>query len=313
MTTCVAAVCDDGNAIVLVADKMIGMGYIESELEITKMRQIHRDWWMLFAGDDITPVFDIVDYAKAKLNQQEPASIGEVQEAVKLAFAQKRMENATALYLTPIGWDIERFTKEGSSLLPDFEQIKAKIDDYSLAIELLVAGFDSGKGYVFSLQGYGENRGVPRRSDIPGFDAIGSGSVGAMYMMYYRSLSPKDSVRETVYTALEGKYFGEQASGVSESTDLFVAQSGKDLIQLNDEATIEKKLIPICYALSPNRLRRRDREILNTLPELKGFPPMPDTEEKPKPKPKKKPKTPLTVQSDKTKKTPGKPAMFKHR
>jgi hypothetical protein len=32
MTTCVASICDEGNAIVLVADKMIGMGYVESEL-----------------------------------------------------------------------------------------------------------------------------------------------------------------------------------------------------------------------------------------------------------------------------------------
>ena len=28
MTTCNAVICDDGNAIVLVADKMIGMGYV---------------------------------------------------------------------------------------------------------------------------------------------------------------------------------------------------------------------------------------------------------------------------------------------
>ena len=64
MTTCIAAVCDWGSAIVLIADKMIGMGYVESELEVTKMREIHKNWWMLFAGDDISPVFDIVDYAK---------------------------------------------------------------------------------------------------------------------------------------------------------------------------------------------------------------------------------------------------------
>ena len=52
MTTCVAAICDNGDAIILVADKMIGTGYIESELDITKIRSIHKDWWMLFAGDD---------------------------------------------------------------------------------------------------------------------------------------------------------------------------------------------------------------------------------------------------------------------
>jgi hypothetical protein len=62
MTTCVAAITDDGEALLLIADKMIGVGWVESELEITKMRELHKDWWVLFAGDDITPVFDIVDY-----------------------------------------------------------------------------------------------------------------------------------------------------------------------------------------------------------------------------------------------------------
>ncbi len=173
-------------------------------------------------------------------------------------------------------------------MLPDFAQIKDKIFDYSIVIELLVAGFDSGKGHVFSMFGYGEKPGISNRRDIPGFDAIGSGSTGATYMMYYRDCSPKMTVREAVYYSLEGKYFGEQASGVSESTDLFVARPGEELIQLNDENTIEKKLVPICYALSPNLMRKRDRETLNNLEELAGFPIIEEPKKKTKPKPKSK-------------------------
>lgn len=289
MTTGVAAICEDGNAIVLVADKMIGVGWIESELEITKMRPIHTNWWMLFAGDEISPVFDIVDYARAGIGQNTSPSIADVQDAIKIAFARKRMEEAEALYLSPIGWDIARFNHEGHEKLPDFEHIKTKIDDYSLSIELLVAGFDAGKGHIFSLYGSGPKRGLPQRADIPGFDTIGSGGTGATYMMYYRDVSPKMSVREAVYYALEGKYFGEQASGVGASTDLFIACPDKELLQLNDEGTIEEKLIPICYALSPNRLRKRDREILNNLPELEGFDTIKELETESKSKPKKKP------------------------
>ena len=293
MTTCNAAICDDGNAMVLVADKMIGMGYVESELEITKMRSIHKDWWILFAGNNITPVFDIVDYAKAGLNQKEPASISDVQDAVKTAFARKRMENAEVLYLAPINWDITRFNNEGNTLLPNFSELQAKITDYTMEIELLVAGFDGGKGYIFSLYGYGENRGVPQRSDIPGFDSIGSGSTASRYMMYYRDLGAKTSVREAVYYALEGKYFGEQASGVGASTDLFIARPGKELIQISDDDTIEEKLIPICYRLSPNSMQRRDRETLNNVKELKDFPKIKEPEKKPNQNQRRKPKLPL--------------------
>jgi hypothetical protein len=293
MTTCVATVCDDGNAIVLVADKMIGMGYVESELEITKMRQIHPDWWMLFAGDDISPVFDIVDYTKIGLDQKKPMSVADVQEAVKVAFARKRMEDAETLYLTPIGWEVSRFNSEGNDKLPNFSELQAKINDYSLSIELLVAGFDNAKGHLFTLYGYGEKRGIPQRADIPGFESVGSGSTAAAFMMYYRDLGPKTVVREAVYYSLEGKYFGEQASGVGGSTDLFVARPGKELLQINDEDTIEKKLIPICYALSPNRMRPRDRATLNGLAELKDFPEIKEPEKNTKPKPKDKPKPPI--------------------
>jgi 20S proteasome alpha/beta subunit len=290
MTTCNAVICDDGKAIVLVADKMIGMGYVESELEITKMRPIHPEWWMLFAGDDISPVFDIVDYAKAGLDQKKPMSVVEVQEAVRVAFARKRMEEAEALYLIPVGWEISRFNSEGNDKLPNFPELQAKINDHSLNIELLVAGFHAGKGHIFSLYGYGERRGIPQRSDIPGFDSIGSGSTASMYMMFYRDLGPKTSVREAVYYALEGKYFGEQASGVGESTDLFLARPDKELLQISDENTVEEKLIPICYRLSPNLMGKRDRQILNGLKELSGFPKVKEPIKKTKPKPKNKPK-----------------------
>lgn len=150
MTTCVATICDDGKALVLVADKMVGVGFIESELEITKMRPIHKDWWMMFAGDDISPVFDIVDKAKIKIGATASVTIGQVQEAVRLS-----LEEATAVFLTPIGWDLDRFNREGNALLPDFAQIKDKISDYTIGIELLIAGFDDGKAHVFSLYGYG--------------------------------------------------------------------------------------------------------------------------------------------------------------
>ena len=80
-----------------------------------------------------------MDYAKNGLDQNKPASIGEVQEAVKTAFAQKRIENAESLYLSPISWSIEVFNTDGSTKLPDFKEIKDKIETYSMGIELLVA------------------------------------------------------------------------------------------------------------------------------------------------------------------------------
>jgi len=57
MTNCVAAVCDNGNALVMVADKMIGMGYVESELEVTKMRHCILIGGCCLPGDDFDSSF----------------------------------------------------------------------------------------------------------------------------------------------------------------------------------------------------------------------------------------------------------------
>jgi len=281
VTTCVAATTHEGKALILVADKMVGVGWVESELDITKMREIHKDWWMLFAGNDLTPVFDIVDYVKERLPAEGPATIKQVEEAVKTAVAQKRIENAEALYLTPIGWDIARFnSEEAHPLLANFMELQAKINDYSTGLELLIAGFDSGKAHIFTLHDGGETKGVPHRYDIPGFAAIGSGATGADYFMYYRHLGPNLPVREAVYYTLEAKYFGEQAGSVSASTDLFIARPGKKLLQFDDDETIEEKLIPICTALEPKELRPRDLKTLNGLKELRGFPKLPEAKRK---------------------------------
>ena len=198
----------------------------------------------------------------------------------------KRMADAVAVHLTPIGWTLAEFNKTGYQVLPNAAQIQESIQRYASPIHLLVAGFHQEEAYLFDVSGDEYSKGIPRRLDIPGFQAIGSGSTAASFMMFYRGLNPRTGAREALYYALEAKYFGEQASGVGGRTDLYVARLGKDLIVLDDEKTIEEKLIPICQRLEPSILRKRDKQVLNSLAELEGFDPI--KEEEPKPSEKKK-------------------------
>jgi|GEM_PF-2405676 20S proteasome alpha/beta subunit len=298
MTCCIAAICDDGKNIVLVADKMIGIGFIESEPDINKLLHLHKNWWVLFAGDDISPVFDIVDYAKryirdalAKANGKadDPIDLQLAMDAIRESYEKKRIEEAETLYLKQIGWDMASFNAGGQTNLPDFGEIKARVEDYSFNIALLVAGFSEGRGYVFALYGDGPEKGLIKRHDVPGFYAIGSGGTGAVYMMYYRDMSSKMTLRETVYYAMEAKLFGEQASGVGERTDMYVATSDGRFIPIRDKETIDHMLVPIFDRLKPKWPTDKDRAILNAIPELKGFPPT-KAERRRKKKPKKKAK-----------------------
>ncbi len=288
MTVCLATLCDLGRAIVLVADKMVGVGYIEGELENVKVQPIHSQWYMMMSGSDISPLFELADLARAELPMPKPAPLEHVMEVMQRNYELIRIRRAEAEYLKPIGWTIKRFNEEGCTLLPNFQELQSKLQDYELSVEILVAGFDPTlmpPAKIFTMTS--SNRGIPARHDLPGFATIGSGGIAAAYMMYFRDVKPTLPVRAAVYYALEAKYFGEHASGVGPSTDLFVIQFDGTLvrvIQINDEKTIERKLIPICERLEPPDPTHADIDILNSLPELKGFPPIQKKKDKTKSK-----------------------------
>ena len=180
MTVCLATLCDEGRAIVLVADKMVGKVYIAAEMEITKLQVIHPWWFMMLAGDDISPLFDLADRARDELPPTQEASLETVMEVMQRNYELVRMKRAEAQHLKPIGWTIERFNREGSALMPNYLEIQSKIAEYELHVEVLVAGFDrklAPPGKIFTMSS--ANRGIPIRWDIPAFAAIGSGATVA--------------------------------------------------------------------------------------------------------------------------------------
>lgn len=283
MTCCVAALCDDGKSMILIADRMIGTWAIQSELEISKLRELNQSWWMLFAGEDISSIFDIIDWTKKSIREScEKADILDersipidiVANALRQSYERKRLGQAEALYLSPIGWDIESFKIHGSERLPDFLEIKRIIADYSLNIELLTCGFSDGIGYLLSLSS--GNGGIVSRYDIPGFKSIGSGATGAEYMLYYRELSYKKPLREALYYSMEAKLFGEQSAGVSEGTDVYVATADGRFIPLDEDGTVNGKLTAVWSMLRPKWIAKKSRKILNDIAELADFPLIPE-------------------------------------
>jgi hypothetical protein len=69
---------------------------------------------------------------------------------------------------------------------------------------------------------------------------------------------------------MEAKLFGEQATGVGEETDLYIAKADGSFITLT-ENTIENKLVSVWAKLRPRWIGKESRDILNSLEELTGF------------------------------------------
>jgi hypothetical protein len=144
MTTCVAALCDARKTIVLVADRLVGYGFVQSEPEITKRLELHKNWHVLMAGNDIDPVFDIVDAAKEKLAATPAPSVTTVMTELFQAYKGRRLASAEAQYISPRGVTWDSFFKEGRKWVPESDYLErlAKVDAYDLDLQLLVAGFD---------------------------------------------------------------------------------------------------------------------------------------------------------------------------
>lgn len=274
VTFCVAMLCDKSRAMILAADKMIGIGWIETEPDITKILDLHKNWKVLFAGDDITPVANIVDRARASLSPEQKPQLQAVIDAMQASYEKQRKDDADDILLAPRGWSRQDFIDKGKALLPEtlYSDLEDKLSKYDLGIQLIVAGFDSsGDGHIFCMDSE-VKRGTPQRCDIPGFAAIGGGGIGGSYMMHFRKCSPQMKIREALYYCLEAKWFGEHAGNVGLRTDVSILRYGKEPITLDDEDTVERKFLAgMCERLSPRELlQKRNIEILNSLRELEG-------------------------------------------
>lgn len=268
MTVCIAALCDNRKSLVLAADKMVGMRFVEAELNIQKRLALHKDWWVMVAGEEINPVFDIVDYARQNLSGQEEVGVDSVMRHVTGSYQRKRLEIGEALHLSPRGWTIDRFHSEGRALYDEamIREIDYDIRDSELKLTLLVAGFDAqGQGHIFSVR----DPGIAIRHDVPGFHAIGSGAFGAISSMFYRALNIKMPVRHTLYYTFEAKIAGERASGVGFETDMYILRQGLKAKKISKET--EKRLEGLWKQLRPRDFSRRNRQVLSRLPEIRAI------------------------------------------
>jgi hypothetical protein len=230
MTVCVAALCEQSRAIILAADREVGLPFVKGQLEGQKVRTIFLKWAVLIAGNDVAPAYDVISYAWDNFAAAKDAAGIYIETAIKCvteAFQKRRAERAEALYLSPRGWTLDEFKQFGQQRMPLslYLQLDAQMAACRLEITLLVAGFDDvGQGHIFTVY----DPGVAVRQDAVGFQAIGSGGVNATGMLFYRRAAASMKLSKAVYCVYEAKTSGERAPGVGEETDMWIMTAGKD-------------------------------------------------------------------------------------
>src|SRR5216683_4150375 len=59
MTVCIAALCEEPKALVVAAERMVRSTRCGSEAEFLKISRLHKDWWLMPAGDDVGPALSL--------------------------------------------------------------------------------------------------------------------------------------------------------------------------------------------------------------------------------------------------------------
>ncbi len=234
MTVCIAAVCNESKNIVMASDFKISSELgLSSDNVALKTVAIAKGWWGLFAGNDLSPVPSIVRSVRKELINAEGEDIDDVKKAFARAYQAEMNSRAEREVLSPWNITLDRFINEGVKIFKnDFSSINARISEIKLECDFLVCGFDRSRSasgtfipHIFTVSGeyHGYATGVCiRERDNPQFFAIGSGSLGAMSMLFFFGQNILTSIPQTIYSVAAGKFMGERGEGVGDTTLLHV-------------------------------------------------------------------------------------------
>lgn len=155
MTVCIGALCENGNSVVVGADKMVTFGTpmnLQTEPpDLKKIVKLTKRSSLLFSGS-VPDGEEILASALSKLSNNPKQTTAKVAEAVKDAYADLKKKRVEETILKPLlGADFPKFqtlvSQSASSQI--LQQVLGLISQHNLQAELLVAGTDDTGGHLF--------------------------------------------------------------------------------------------------------------------------------------------------------------------
>jgi len=224
MTICLAALCCEGQQVVVAADRMITAGDTEFEQDVRKVHQVTSGSVVLSAGSALRQV-QLIRGVRSELHTKRSPSTTDVVNQLKNEFVAARRRRAEELHLQPLGLNFDAYLKLQDRLSENLVlKLTRNIEAEKLGLSLLVAGVDGTGGHI----SYIGDPGISECFDIIGFCAIGSGEHHAELAFIRSEYSPMFPLKRAVFLAYQAKRDAEMAPGVgSRYTDIGVIdQSG---------------------------------------------------------------------------------------
>ena len=234
MTQLVTAICEKGQKIITVSDRMVSTGDMTLAFEHSSMKAIPiaETAVILTAGTVHMP--DLIRQAKEKVKGKD--RILDMANALKEVYQEFRERHIVDEILRPKAgiksfeeWH-EKQTKLHDSVVFDLQKY---ISGYDLGLSIILAGVDT-EGHLIFIG----NPGTYRSYDKLLYCTVGMGDRHAQNVFAWYKYSHEFSLNETLYIAFEAKKKSEMAGGVGPSTDIIIID-GKGIEKLKGE-TVNK-------------------------------------------------------------------------
>ena len=261
MTVCISVACDCDRAteninpkLILISDTLLSLGL--TSVGTLKGRALSKNWDVMFAGDDVTYVEDVIGEARKIVAQGTQATGTAASNAMVQAYQAIRRQRIEETYLKTYGWDMAEFLRQGPEVptASHRQYLLNEIDKFDLGCQFLVLGFSTPTSkypQIFEIDNPG--RYVPR--NIAGYAAIGSGWVNAFTYLARRNQGTSTHLGVSFYNAVAAKRLAEKALGVGGDTAAIIIERGQESVRwvgvnevnaittiwLNEEANIRPK------------------------------------------------------------------------
>jgi hypothetical protein len=202
--------------IVALADMRVSHGDYSNENAATKGLWLPRNWFALYAGNDVAPARPIVD-AVSKIITERKNTLETMTTAFEQAYKEHLSKTAANKVLGRWNIDMKTFLEKGREYFGEdvFDNMCAQIERVKLEITFLVIGFDTYEvPHIFTVS----NPGLAEVRDEPGYWAIGNGDFAAVNMLCFFEQNVSKSSIHTVYHAFVAKFMAESATDVGRRT-----------------------------------------------------------------------------------------------
>lgn len=226
MTICVGAVCDNGDKVVVVSDRMVTAEHLSIEFEgqESKIIKLTNSCVAMTAGSALIHD-EIFGAAKSEVNSGSITLIPQIIDKLKKAFVNERKKRFEESILKPRNMTLDEFYGGAQRRLdPTISmRLDRELENAKLNLEIIIAGVDQSGGHVYCLL----DPGVAQCFNALGFCGIGSGYPHSMYSLIFGNFNPRTTVNKAAYLVYEAKRKSESAPGVGENMDMAIIDKNK--------------------------------------------------------------------------------------